>query len=164
MIGRRRFTRDRHGLYRTGLTEAERQLLKVVPEQIKGLLDSRDPSTKRVFPVAYPGDGEAEKEYREMMGEHLLARHQHAFDVLVATVDSPSVDDDEIHQWLDALEVLRLILGTQLDVSEDPLVFDEGDDRAPQFALYSYLSMLQGEIIDSLASALPARGSAPGDE
>ena len=156
--------RDRHGRYRTGLAEAERQLLKVLPSQIKGLLDSRDPSTKRVFPVAYPGDEEAEKEYREMMGEHLLARHQHSFDVLVATVDSQSVDEEEIHHWLDALEVLRLILGTQLDVSEDPLVFEEEDYRAPQFALYSYLSMLQGEIIESLASALPAQGSALGED
>ncbi|MGA2036195.1 MAG: DUF2017 family protein [Acidimicrobiales bacterium] len=163
MIGRRRFTRDRHGHFRIGLGTNERELLKALPSRAQGLLEARDPSTARVFPVAYPQEAKAESDYQEMMGAHLLHRHQRAFDTLAATVDAPSVDEDEIQQWLDALEVLRLLLGTQLDVTEDVIDVDDSDPHAPQVAVYQYLSMLQGEIVDSLAETLP-EGGAPGGE
>ncbi|HUC36298.1 MAG TPA: DUF2017 family protein [Acidimicrobiales bacterium] len=162
MIGRRRFARDRFGRFKTGLGPSERELLKALPGQAQGLLEVRDPSAARVFPVAYPEDPKAESDYREMTGEHLLRRHQHALDTLAATVDEPSIDEEEINLWLDALEVLRLVLGTQLDVTEDVIVVEDSDPRAPQVAVYRYLSMLQGEIVDSLAEALPVDGI-PGD-
>lgn len=158
MILRRRFTRDRHGRYRTGLGSNERELLKALPRQAQVLLESEDPSVKRVFPVAYPENETAESDYREMMGSHLLQKHQQSLDTLAATADSSSVDEEEILQWLDAIEVLRLVLGTQLDVTEDMEVVDESDPRAAQFAVYRYLSMLQGEIVDTLADALPGAG------
>ncbi|MGH9028278.1 MAG: DUF2017 family protein [Acidimicrobiales bacterium] len=153
--GRRRFTRDRQGRFRAGLGAGERRLLKSLPAQVQGLLEEHHPFTQRVFPVAYPTDEKAQEEYREIMGGHLLIRHQHALDVLTSTVDSPSIDEEEIREWLDALEVLRLVLGTQLDVSEDPAMVDESDPRAPQLAVYGYLSILQGEIIESLSELLP---------
>jgi Domain of unknown function (DUF2017) len=128
------------------------------------LLESSDESTKRVFPVAYPNDREAESEYQEMMAGHLLKRHQQSLETFAATLDSAAITDEEIHQWLDSLEILRLVLGTQLDVSEDPVFVDDSDPRAPQLALYSYLSMLQGEIIDSLAEQLPAEGRGEGPD
>jgi hypothetical protein len=96
-----------------------------------------------------------------MMGAHLLHRHQDALDTLTMTVDAPSLDEEEIHEWLDALEVLRLVLGTQLDVIEDEIVVEESDPHAAQVAVYRYLSMLQGEIVDSLAATLP-KGEAGG--
>lgn len=164
MILRRRFARDRHGRFRTGLGPNERDLLKALPRQAQGLLESQDPSVKRVFPVAYPQDERSESDYREMMGAHLLQRHQQSLDTLAATADSPSIDEEEINQWLDALEVLRLVLGTQLDVTEDLVAVEDSDPRAQQFAVYRYLSMLQGEIIDSLADALPHGGVADTDE
>jgi Domain of unknown function (DUF2017) len=160
VIGKRRFTRDRHGRFRTGLGADERQLLRSLPRQAQGLLEARHPNAARVFPVAYPQDARAESDYREMMGAHLLERHQHALETLVATVDAQSVDEEELHQWLDALEVLRLVLGTQIDVSEDEMLMEESDPRVPQVAVYRYLSMLQGEIVDSLAETLP-KGGAP---
>lgn len=164
MILRRRFARDRHGRYRTGLGSNEREVLKALPRQVQGLLETQDPSVKRVFPVAYPQDERAESEYREMMDAQLLQKHEQTLDTLAATVDSPTLDEEEIHQWLDALEVLRLVLGTQLDVTEDVVVIDDLDPRAEQFAVYRYLSMLQGEIIDSLADALPDGGVDDEDE
>ena len=53
--------------------------------------------------------------------------------------------------------MLRLLLGTQLDVSEDITEVDADDPRADQFTVYQYLSMLQNEIVDALAD-----GAAPG--
>jgi hypothetical protein len=163
MMARRRFKRDRHGRFRTGLGTHERDLLKALPSQAVELLETHDASAARVFPVAYPREPEAESDYRQMMGAQLLHRHQLALETLEATADAQSLDEEEIHQWLDALEVLRLVLGTQLDVTEDAITIEDFDPRAPQAAVYRYLSMLQEEIVDSLARTLPESGSQGGE-
>ena len=57
--------------------------------------------------------------------------------------------------------MLRLLLGTQLDVSEDFTEVEPDDPRVDQFTVYQYLSMLQNEIVDTLADALPRDGTSP---
>jgi hypothetical protein len=162
-MARTRFKRDRQGRYRVGLEGPEQQLLSMLPRQVQELLEQDDPSTKRVFPVAYTDDPKAEADFREMMGSQLLEQHQRSLDTLAATAMTPTLEESEIHEWLDALEVLRLVLGTQLDVSEDGAMIDESDPRAAQFTIYHYLSMLQGEIVDALAAGLPDAGTAPAE-
>src|SRR5580658_7865166 len=160
-VARHRFNRDRQGRFRVGLEGPEQQLLAMLPRQVQELLEQDDPSTTRVFPVAYADDAKAEADYREMMGAQLLQQHQRCLDTLAATAAATTIDESEIHEWLDALEVLRLVLGTQLDVSEDGIVIEDADPGAAQFTVYHYLSMLQGEIVDALAAALPDGGTAP---
>ena len=159
MIGRRRFVRDRHGRIRPGLEDPERELLRMLPRQARELVDHDDPTAKRLFPVAYPDDAAAQADYGEMMGAQLLDHHRHALDTLVSTIDQPTIDADELNGWLGAVEVLRLLLGTQLDVSEDFAEVDPADPRVDQFTVYQYLSMLQNEIVDTLADALPRDGT-----
>jgi hypothetical protein len=158
-MGRRRFSRDRQGRFRVGLDGPEQELLKTLPRQAQDLLDSDDPSTARVFPVAYAHDAGAEADFRELMGGQLMLQHQQSLDTLAATADASTIDEGQIHEWLDAIEVLRLVLGTQLDVSEDLVRVDDRDPRSPQFTVYRYLSMLQEQIVDALASALPDAGT-----
>jgi hypothetical protein len=159
VIGRRRFARDRHGRIRPGLEAPERQLLRMLPEQARELVDHDDPTAKRLFPVAYPDVDAAQSDYHEMMGTSLLEHHRQALDLLVSTVDDATIDTEQLNGWLGAVEVLRLLLGTQLDVSEDFTGIDPADPRADQFTVYQYLSMLQNEIVDSLAAALPGGGT-----
>ncbi len=52
------------------------------------------------------------------------------------------LDEEQLTAWLSALNDLRLVLGTQLDVSEDELAGD-----TPAHALYHYLGYLQEEIV-----------------
>ena len=97
-----------------------------------------------------------------MMGDQLLEHHHRALDTMVSTVDAATIDVDELAGWLGAVEVLRLLLGTQLDVSEDMTEidpFDSDDPLADQFTVYQYLSMLQNEIVEALSAALPREGS-----
>ena len=158
MIGHRRFVRDRHGRIRPGLEDPERDLLRTLPEQARELVDHDDPTARRLFPVAYLDDEAAQADYHEMMGTQLLEHHRDALDALVSTIDATTIDVDELHGWLGAVEVLRLLLGTQLDVSEDIVEIEPDDPRADQFTVYQYLSMLQGEIVDALADMLPRGG------
>jgi len=159
VIGRRRFARDRQGRIRPGLEDPERDLLRMLPQQARELVETDDRSSQRLFPVAYPDDAAAQSDYHQMMGGSLLEHHQHALDTLVSTIDSPTIDADELNGWLGAVEVLRLLLGTQLDVSEDFTEVDPADPRVDQFTVYQYLSMLQNEIVDTLAAALPRDGT-----
>jgi hypothetical protein len=159
VIGHRRFVRDRRGRIRPGLEDPERDLLRTLPEQARELVDHDDPTAQRLFPVAYLDDEAAQAEYHEMMGTQLAEHHRLALDALVSTIDAPTIDVEELHGWLGAVEVLRLLLGTQLDVSEDIVEIDPDDPRADQFTVYQYLSMLQGEIVDALAGMLPRDAS-----
>jgi hypothetical protein len=158
VIRRRRFVRDRNGRVRPGLEPAERDLLRMLPEQARSLVDRDEPTARRLFPVAYPDDPDAQSEYGEMSGASLLERHHGALDALMATIDASTVGDEELGSWLGAVEVLRLLLGTQLDVAEDMVEVSQDDPRLDQFTVYQYLSMLQGEIVDALAAGL-ARGA-----
>ena len=56
--------------------------------------------------------------------------------------------------WLRALNQLRLLLGTRLDVTEegDERPMSDDDPRAATFALYDYLAFLQDQLVDALAS------------
>jgi hypothetical protein len=137
--------------------------LKSLPRQAESLVDHEEPSATRLFPVAYPGDEAAESDYRDLMGSQLVERHRHVLGVLASTVDAETVDGEQLQEWLAALEVLRLLLGTQLDVSEDVVDVDPEDPRSTQFGVYQYLSMLQSEVIDALAGALPRRGTTADD-
>ncbi|HVC72022.1 MAG TPA: DUF2017 family protein [Acidimicrobiales bacterium] len=157
-MARGRFKRDRQGRFRLGLEGPEQQLLAMLPGQALELLESEDPSTARVFPVAYTDDARAEADYQEMMGAQLLQQHQLSLTTLAATAAAATIEESEIHQWLDAVEVLRLVLGTQLDVSEGGLEIDDADPRIDQFTVYHYLSMLQEEIVQALADGLPDGG------
>jgi hypothetical protein len=53
-----------------------------------------------------------------------------------------------------AINDVRLLLGTRLDVSEAPgqRHVDPDDPRAPGFALYDYLSLLTQELVEALES------------
>ena len=69
---------------------------------------------------------------------------------------SDRLTEAELESWLGALESLRLVVGTQLDITEESYgFFDPADPDAPRLALYHWLSWLQEEVVQALASALP---------
>jgi hypothetical protein len=157
-LGRRRFRRDRHGRYHPGLSAEERTLLAGLPAQAIELMEQEDASTRRLFPAAYPDDAEAEKEYRGIMGESLVARHRHTLEALAEGASAQTLGLDELEQWMGGLEVLRLVLGTQLEVREDMDRIDPDDPRVPGFALYTWLSLLQEEVVEALTDAMAVGG------
>ena len=112
--------RRRDGSFSLRLSLPERGLLRMLPLEAQGLLEQRgDPVVRRVFPVAYPEDAEADGNYQELVGGELARKHRDELDVLASTADASDIDSAQLGQWLGALEVLRLMLGTSLDVSED---------------------------------------------
>lgn len=153
----RRVRRSRRGGYEIKLPDEERALLRNVAPQLRQLLDGDlgDPGLRRLFPTAYADDPERDREYQQLVRDELADRRRTAVDTLVATVEADHLSEEELVAWMGAVNDLRLVLGTRLDVSEDegPLL-DEDDPDAPLAALYGYLGFLLENIVDALAESL----------
>jgi hypothetical protein len=145
--------RRRDGRYRLRLTADERNLLRTLPAQLLAILGTDDPALRRLEPPAFQDDPEREAEYRRLVGDDLLEQRRKALRVMADTVDAESLGPDEMAAWLGALNDLRLVLGTRLDVTEE--LYEEGvpddDPRAPAFALFGYLGWLEEQVVEALA-------------
>jgi hypothetical protein len=157
MIERRRIDRTREGEVRLRLPREERELLRGLPAQLRRLLDDapEDPSLERLFPRAYEDEG-SEAEYRRLMGDELLDGRLEALRVLEDTLDQDRLSAEQAQAWLTALNDLRLVLGTRLDVRDETLLggLRPDDPRAPELALYAYLSWLQEQLVEALEADL----------
>lgn len=153
----RRIERQRDGTIRLRLPTEERDVLRALPGQLRELLGTDDPSLVRLFPPAYAEDREADDEYGTLVRDELREDRLDALRVVEATLDAERLDERQLAAWLDALESLRLVLGTQLDVTEETYArdLDPSDPAAPALALYGYLSWLQEQAVEALAAGLP---------
>jgi hypothetical protein len=156
-----RIERTRKGEFRLRLPAAERDALRAMPDQLRTLLvqSPGDPTLHRLFPTAYQDDPELEEEYRGLMRDDLLEQHLSSLRVMEETVDADRLTEEQAVAWLSALNDLRLVLGTRLDVTEDTYgeEIEERDPRFPSLAMYSYLGYLEEQLVEALSSALPGQ-------
>jgi hypothetical protein len=155
LFRRSRIRRTRRGTYRVELPDEERDLLRRLLPQLRSLVADDDPGdgrTRRLHPPAYTDDTEADADYQRLMREDLVASRLAAVDAVEASVDASELDEQQLMSWLGAVNNLRLVLGTVLDVSEE-LEIGELPEETPDveaYALYAYLSSLLAEIVDAL--------------
>lgn len=147
--------RTRSGHFEIRLSADERDLLRGLgPRMREVLTDEADPVRQRLFPVAYPDDDDRQTEYRLLAHDELLESHLGALTILEETVDADRLDADALTAWMRALNEVRLVLGTRLEITEDgdERPADRDDPEAQAFAIYDYLTYLQGEIIEALSA------------
>ena len=147
--------RTRSGQYELRLSQDVPALLRdLAPRMREVFADDSDPVLERLFPVAYPEDETRQTEYRLLAQSELLESHLAAIAILEETVDAERLDEEKLLAWMRALNEVRLVLGVRLEVSEegDERPSSSDDPRAAAFAIYDYLTWLQGEIIDALAA------------
>ena len=158
----RRVKRNRDGSYTVKLPSDERDLLRSLPAQLRTLLTDAgadgDPALDRLFPPAYSSDVDGAQqrnaEYASLMREDLRAARLTSLDVMESSIDRSSLSEDELVAWLAALNDLRLVFGTRLDVREDMDDVEPDDPLAPAFALYYYLTWLQEQVVQALSGSL----------
>jgi hypothetical protein len=147
--------RTRRGEFRLRLAPPERELLRTLPGELRSLLAANpaDPALDRLFPPAFEDLPEEESEYRRLIGDELDRGHRDALDVLEKTADSDVLRAEEMESWLRALNVLRLVLGTRLGVTEDlaPSDLDPADPQAHELAVYVYLTWLQEQVVAAVS-------------
>jgi hypothetical protein len=164
MARKRAFTppvqRVRDG-YAINLGDDERQLITRLLTELSQLLmgESDDPRLVRMFPPAYhlADDAEADAEYQRLMREELVASRLTGISTVNAALQSPEpVDEESMVAFVQAINGLRLVLGTMLDVSEDldPDDIDDDDPLAGEHHLYSFLSWLLDWAVRALGQSI----------
>jgi hypothetical protein len=149
---RRTVRRARDGSFQLRMTDDERDLVVNLAGQLRELLMSDETDgLERLYPPAYANDPERDSEYHSMVHDELLEKRLAAVDIVEQTATATSLTEDEMTAWMGAVNDLRLVLGTRLDVSEDQDFPALDDPNAPAFAVYQYLTFLLGEIVHALS-------------
>ena len=147
--------RGRDGRFEITLSDIERRLLRTYLEQLRDLLLSDDPLLKRLFPPAYLQDPDHDEDYQRLMKGELIESRFSAIEVMEGTLDERYVDEPALTRWMQAINSLRLVLGTRLDVSEMPEPPDRDDPDFGLRVLYEQLGWMLGFIVEALTAALP---------
>ena len=113
---------------------------------------SDDPALARLFPDGYSDDEHASADFRRFTEQDLRAQKVSALASVRATLANwngkASITDQQAQDWLKAINDLRLVLGTRLEITDEAETDFEADD--PGIHLYNYLTYLQGTLIDAL--------------
>lgn len=113
---------------------------------------SKDPALARLFPDGYSEDEHASSDFRRFTEQDLrqqkVATLNDVREAMQAIEYPTVVSTSHAQSWLKALNDLRLVLGTRLEISDDN-DFDFDSDE-PGIHLYNYLTYLQGTLIEAL--------------
>lgn len=131
------------------LSVEERDVLRSALTQLRDLLDSDDdPGLRRLYPTAYAQDVERDREYQQLVHDDLRSKRMVDVGLMLETLDAQLLDDEQLAAWMSAVNGMRLVLGTKLDVSEDQMVeLDPEDPTSLPYALYEYLNWLLDGIV-----------------
>lgn len=120
-----------------------------------------DPALARLFPDAYPDDPDATADFRRYTQPDLTTERRRRAGVAIETLDrikdggKLSLIQAEAAAWLGALNDLRLVLGTRLEITADDQQpgdgFSPGDPRTAYVPVYYYLGYLQETLVEALA-------------
>jgi hypothetical protein len=154
VFGRNRRRIDsRQGRFLLRLEPRERDLIRQLLNELRELLalSPDDPRVRRLYPAAYAEDQEFEDEYRKLTRDELQNGRLASIEAVEATIEKDMLSLDELTAWMQAVNSLRLVLGTMLDINDDDqeLAFDPNDPNARTVALYGYLGGLLDEIVDA---------------
>lgn len=158
-----RFRRGRDDTLTVSLAEEELGVLRALPDQLRDVFagDDDDPARSRLFPRAYldPTAETEEAEWQALVHPSLLQERLDALELITVTLDRAELrgewfqidlTPDEVQAWLGVLNDTRLVLGTRLGVSEGERSIDPADPDAGAYALYQWLTWVQGDLVEEL--------------
>ena len=146
------------GTYSLNLREEERALIAAIVPDLRSLLadDPNDEMLTRLFPTARPDDAEAEAEYRDMVRDELVSKRLARLDIVAELAEATALDQEQLAAWMGAINDIRLVLGTRLEVTEDDEFeeTDEADAESVARSAYWYLGWLLEHLVEASASEL----------
>jgi len=152
------------GSFQIVLSGVERKVLVQVCTELRSELEagSDDDLLRRLYPTAHPDDPDEERFYEQMTRGDLTDRRIEALTTVIDTADLDVIGRDQVDAWMLAVNAVRLVLGTRLDVSEhdDPDDLDPDDpDNLPRM-VYEFLGILLARLLYGVRVA----GDPPGSD
>ena len=157
MSAARPVTRSGSG-YVLHLGKDERALVSRLLDELRALLtEPADPAlVRRLFPVVHPDNPEREAEYQRLMRDELVTSRLEGIDTVSEVLGrggrKVTFDEAQMVAFMQAVNGVRLVLGTLLDVTEDDdFTAREDLDQSPEYQLYGYLSWVLDSSVRALA-------------
>ena len=147
--------------YTVDLPLGARDLLVELCRQSRMLLENEDPSSDpamdRLFPPAYPEDPLADLEFGSALGDTPKNDKLAAIETVERTANADRLTEEELLAWIGVVNDLRLILGTRLEVTDDP--DDQGpppdDPSREAYEVYMFLGMLLQDMLGEVGAPQP---------
>ena len=138
-------------------------------DQLVGLNDDvpppeepTDPAVHRLFPSAYADDDESSADFRrftepglrQLKASRITKVKQLMMEFGAPGADAKTVDisTEEAQDFLGAINDMRLVLGSRLDITEDRedigFDWDADDPRRHQYDVYQWLTWLQSTLLE----------------
>ena len=158
----RRFRKGPDDTLVVSLSPEEVGLLANLPDELRHVFEAPadDAVARRLFPQSRldPSAEEAE-EWTAMVHPDLLRQRLDAVELVTASLGRATehkdmrevaLSPDDVQAWLGVLNDTRLVLGTRLGVTEDEPDIDLDAPEARSYAVYYWLTGLQGDLIEML--------------
>jgi hypothetical protein len=144
------------GGWRINLEADERSLLIRLLGELSALLSGPDDHEllTRLFPTAFPHDEDKEREYQRLMREELVASRLASITAVTAVLDDDAdrlLTEPETIAFLQAVNAVRLVLGTMLGITDDESADEADDADSPEHHLYDFLGWLLEWTVRSLS-------------
>lgn len=145
-------TRNPSGSFAIELRDDHRDLLRMLAADMRDVVLNREPTAWRLFPNPYQDDPLQALQYDEMMSDDLREKRLASLQLLEETCDATELTEEQLHRWMTAVNDIRLVLGTQLDVTEesDWSDFPEESREEAVFSVYQLLGWLLEEIVQAM--------------
>jgi hypothetical protein len=157
------------GRVRVRLTSTEREVLRSLPEQLRGVITGEDDAggiagrvRARLFPAGYD-DAEAEAEYRELADATLVEERLDALATFERTLAagravrrawSTDLSPDEAHAWLSVVHDFRLAVAEAVGIQTEEDWENGPDTDDPGRMLLWYLAALEEGFVAALSGLL----------
>lgn len=134
------------------LPSSEREFLGLMLDELAArLVDAGDEADlRRLFPTAYNEDPARDAEYQILARSELTDSRLAALAAMRASLSARVLTDDQLAAWMAAINQLRLVLGTRLDIGQDDDEdLDLEDPATHERMIYHYLTALLGLVVDA---------------
>ena len=148
--------RSRNGAFRLNIDDNTRAVLLKLADELAALDNEHDttsPIMRRLHPAAYHDDDEHDAEYQRLMSDELRASRASGINEMREALKGEDLTESQVYSLMRSCNSMRLVIGTQLNVSEDeePDLPDE-HPMAPFYDVYEYLGYLIECAVRALSS------------
>jgi len=144
--------------YTLHLGKDEREVVTRLLAELRTMQSDPDAAeaTARLYPVVHPDRPDQEDEYQRLMRSELIESRSAGIDTAIEVLSRPgrkvTLSESELLAFSRAINSVRLVLGTILEVTED----DDLDappelTDSPEYQLYAYLSYILDASITALS-------------